>query len=147
MSRPTYDIAISDPFRPSLIAFLTDVAQDVTRTMASEDTDAELRDRLPEYLEWAQRCLTRLEVSDDGYVKLDEMDIEVLRKDILPSMIGKGTDALDVFIDGRIDRHGMQLVLDEMREANRLCGRLHQIVNFDLFDETFTGDRPSIMTP
>lgn len=109
--------------------------------MASDETSDALRDRLPEYLEWAEACLARLAASVDGYVAIDEMDMETLRKDVLPTMVGKGTDALKAFISGNFDKEGMQAVLDEMREANRLCGRLHQIVNFDLFDDGFNGDR------
>ncbi len=139
MKRPLYDIEFPESLRAAVIPFLEELVEEVKREGAE---DPELKSRPHEYVLWAEPVLARLAAAEGDFAPLDEMDMETLRKDVLLAMMRRQTDQLGSMIEIQFDKDEMLALLDEMQSTNKLVQRLDKAVNYDLFDETFKGDRP-----
>jgi hypothetical protein len=139
--RPLYDIAFPESLRVVVIPFLEELVAEVKRERAA---DPELKALPHEYVQWAEPVLARLAAAEGDFAPLDEMDMETLRKDVLPSLMSKQTRLFGAMIEINTDKDELLAQLGEMQAANQLVQRLDKAVNYDLFDEAFKGDRPEM---
>jgi hypothetical protein len=139
LKRPLYDIAFPESLRAVVIPFLEGLVDEVKRERAA---DPELKSRPHEYVQWAEPALERLRAAEGDFAPLDEMDMEQLRKDVLPELMVRLTREFGDMIEINTDMDVLLAQLDDMKAGNQLSRRLDKAVNFDLFDEEFKGDRP-----
>jgi hypothetical protein len=139
--RPLYDIAFPESLRVVVIPFLEELVAEVKRERAA---DPELKALPHEYVQWAEPVLARLAAAEGDFAPLDEMDMETLRKDVLPSLMSKHTRQLSGMLEINFDKDDMLTLLDESQAAIQLIKRLDKAVNYDLFDDAFKGDRPEM---
>lgn len=132
MMRPTFDIALARPLAVALVESIEEIlAEDRADDPLSKD-----------YVDWANKCLSRLRAGDDGYVALDEYDMGMLDRDVLPEFMGTRNRALRDLLEGGGDKESMLAVIGEMTAASELMSRLHRAANYDIFVENWKGDRP-----
>jgi hypothetical protein len=139
--RPFYDIEFPQSLRAVVIPFLEGLVEEVKRERAA---DPELRGRPHEYVLWAEPTLERLRAAEGDYAPLDEMDMETLRKDVLPSLMARQIRQFGDMIEINTDKEELFAQLDEMQAANQLIKRLDKAVTFDMFDGSFRGDRAEV---
>lgn len=138
VKRPLYDIEFPANLRAAVIPFLAELVEEVKRERAA---DPELKGRPHEYVLWSEPVLARLAAAEDDFMPLDEMDMETLRKDVLPALMRRQTNQMRCMIETQFDKDDLLALIDELRDTNRLVQRLDKAVNYDLFDEAFEGDR------
>jgi hypothetical protein len=137
--RPLYDIEFPASFRNVLIPFLDGIVEEVRR---DHEADMERNHRPNEYIQWAEPLIARLRSAEGDYAPLDEMDMETLRRDVLPSLLSKTNDDISGLLEINFDRDILLEVLEEQKATMNILKRLERAVNHDLFDEDFRGDRP-----
>jgi hypothetical protein len=132
MKLPVFDLAF-----PRSLA--TSLAVHIDRILAGDKEEPPLD---KDYVAWARGCSVRLREGDEDFVVLDEYDMGMLDKDVLPEFLDTQTRLFTELVSKEAGKASMLAVVDEMSDATKLMSRLHRALNFDMFDENWKGDCP-----
>jgi hypothetical protein len=126
-----FDLAFPKPLAASLAVFIDSIL--------ASDTEEPPLDR--DYVAWARSCSARLREGEDDFVSLDECDVGMLYKDVLPDFLDSRIRAFEELLSQEAGKEPMKVVTGEMSDVAKLMSRLLRAMNFDMFDENWKGDR------
>lgn len=130
MTTPAFDIAFPRPLALALV-------EHIEAILAENNADAPLSTG---YVDWANKCVSRLRAGEDGLASLDDFDMGMLEKDVLPEFFGAQNKVLREMLEGDADKEEMLRVVEGMQTATEMMSRLHRATNYDIFDANWKGD-------
>lgn len=131
MKLRVFDLAFPKPLAASLAVFIDSIL--------ASDTEELPLDR--DYVAWARSCSARLREGEDDFVSLDECDVGMLYKDVLPDFLDSRIRAFEELLSQEAGKEPIKVVAGEMSDVAKLMSRLLRAMNFDMFDENWKGDR------
>jgi hypothetical protein len=132
MKLRVFDLAFPRSLATSLAVFIDGI-------LASDTVEPPL-DR--DYVTCARSCSARLREGDDDFVSLDECDMSMLYKDVLPDFLDSRMRVFEELLSHEAGKEPMKSVTGEMSDVAKVMSRLLRAMNFDMFDENWKGDRP-----
>lgn len=139
MTLRAFEIVISDSFRPALSGFISKLCLETRERIDDPTTDPDLVLNLKEYEGWASSLVTKLAGASE-VVLLDTVDLETIRKDVLPDMFIAATETFRSLVDSNAAKQDLLDVLADMLALHEFRGRLDRICDYEIFDPAFVGD-------